>query len=201
MTSPPRSRAADRRYYGVYVGVVAAVNDPAKQGRVQLRLPWFDANFVTSWCRVCYFYAGSGYGSFFVPELDTEVAVSFLHGDMRFPLVLGGLYSNDVLPATYRADDKDEKMIRTRGGHQVVLDDTPGAEKITLLDSSGTQRVELNTQDNSLSVSSDGGTVTVRASGGKVVIQAGDIDVQADQSLTLKANGPVTIKGSTIDLN
>lgn len=201
MTAPARARQADRRYYGVYAAVVAAVNDPAKQGRVQLRLPWFDANFVTDWCRVCYLLAGAGFGSLFVPELETEVAVSFMHGDLRFPLVLGGLYSNDVLPPSYRADDRDQKVIHTKGGHQIILDDTRGSEKITLLASDGKQRVELSAQDGSLTVSSDGGTVTVSATGGKIVLKAADIDIEADQSLTIKAGGPVKVQGSTIDLN
>jgi uncharacterized protein involved in type VI secretion and phage assembly len=201
VTATARARQADRRYYGVYSAVVAAVNDPAKQGRVRLRMAWFDANFVSDWCRVCYHHAGSGFGSLTVPELDTEVAVCFMHGDLRFPLVLGGMYSNDVLPPSFRADDHDQKVIFTRGGHRVILDDTRGKETIVVLAAGGKQRLELSTADGAVRVSSEGGTVEVNAAGGKIVLKAADVEIQADQSLTLKAGGPVKVQGATIDLN
>ena len=45
-------------------------------------------------------YAGNGYGSFFVPEVGDEVLVAFVQGDMRYPIILGGLYNGEDKPPT-----------------------------------------------------------------------------------------------------
>ena len=129
MTSTlPRSRSTDRRYYGVVEALVAKVtDDPEGECRVTLRFPFFDgATAESDWCRVVQPYAGNGYGAVFVPEVGDEVLVAFVHGDMRFPIVLGGLYNGVDKPPTDRTASKDQKMIRTKHGHQAVLDDSQG---------------------------------------------------------------------------
>ena len=93
MTSTqPRSRSTDRRYYGVVEALVTnVIDDPEQECRVTLRFPFFDgATAESDWCRVVQPYAGNGYGAVFVPEVGDEVLVAFVHGDMRFPIVLGG---------------------------------------------------------------------------------------------------------------
>jgi uncharacterized protein involved in type VI secretion and phage assembly len=89
----PRAQTTDKRFYGVVEAVVVEVVDPDKEGRVKIQFPWFDEEMVTEFCRVRQFYAGNGYGAFFVPEAGDEVLVAFVHGDMRMPVILGGLYN------------------------------------------------------------------------------------------------------------
>lgn len=158
----PRSRSTDRRYFGLVEAIVVE-NDGDDEGRVKVKFPWFDGGAtVTEWCRVSQLYAGGGYGSVFVPEKDDEVLVAFVHGDMRFPIVLGGLYNGVDKPPTARTDGRDQKMIRTKAGHEVLLDD--GAKEIRI-------------------TTAEGGNVTVTATGEiklvakKVTIEADSIDL------------------------
>jgi uncharacterized protein involved in type VI secretion and phage assembly len=158
----PRARSTDRRFYGVVEAIVVE-NEGDDEGRVRVKFPWFDGgSSVTEWCRVSQLYAGGGYGSVFVPEKDDEVLVAFVHGDMRFPIILGGLYNGVDKPPTARTGGRDQKMIRTKAGHEVLLDD--GAKEIRI-------------------TTAEGGTVTVNADGSitlkapKVVIESGDIDL------------------------
>jgi phage baseplate assembly protein V len=213
MTAQSRTRTTDKRYYGVYEALVAEVNDTAKEGRVKVQFPWFDDQLTSEWCRVRQFYAGNDYGAFFIPEVGDEVLVAFIQGDMRYPIILGGLYNGKDKPPTARADDKDQKMIRTKGqheilmddtknkecvriktkgGHQVTLDDTSGAEKITIIDSKEKNRVEIDTVANSIKVES---------SGGKLVLKANQIEISADSTLKIEAGGQMTIKGATVNIN
>jgi uncharacterized protein involved in type VI secretion and phage assembly len=171
----PRSRTTDRRYYGVVEAIVEDVEDPAREGRVTVRFPWFDgSNSVSDWCRVAQVYAGNGHGSMLVPDKGDEVLVAFVHGDMRFPIVLGGLYNGQDKPPTYRASDRDQKLIRTRHGHELLLDDTPGAEAIKVTTSGG-HAVELDDV------------------GGKVVVET-----STGVSVTLEDANVVTVKGATV---
>lgn len=158
----PRSRSTDRRYYGVVEAIVEE-NEGDDEGRVKVRFPWFDGGAtVTEWCRVSQLHAGGGYGSVFVPEKGDEVLVAFVHGDMRFPIVLGGLYNGVDKPPTARTDGRDQKVIRTRAGHEVLFDD--GAKEIRI-------------------TTAEGGTVTVTATGEirltarKVIVESDDIDL------------------------
>src|SRR5437016_14680683 len=127
MRAASQTRALDKKYYGVVQGIVTEVEDEqGKEGRVKVQFPWFDDQMETEWCRVRQFYAGNGYGAFFIPEVSDEVLVAFIHGDMRQPIILGGLYNGQDKPPSSRQKDKDEKLIRNKGGHRITLDDSPG---------------------------------------------------------------------------
>jgi uncharacterized protein involved in type VI secretion and phage assembly len=141
------------------VEALVVENDGDDEGRVKLKFPWFDGGAtVTDWCRVSQLYAGNGYGSVFVPEKGDEVLVAFIHGDMRFPIVLGGLYNGVDKPPTARTGGRDQKMIRTKAGHEVLLDD--GAKEIRI-------------------TTAQGGNVTVTATG-DITLKAQKVTVDAD---------------------
>ena len=142
MIVQPRAVSTDRPYYGVYPGIVAAneengAGDP--QGRVKLRLPWYDPDLVTDWCRVVQPYAGPGFGLYLVPEVGTEVLVSFLFGDFTCPVVLGSLWNGQDKPQEVRGGARDVKVLRTRGGHEIRLDDSAGAAKIEIVSADGSK--------------------------------------------------------------
>jgi phage baseplate assembly protein V len=172
----PRAQTTDKRIFGVVEAVVVEVIDPDKEGRVKLQFPWFDEEMVTEYCRVRQLYAGNGYGACFVPEVGDEVLVAFIHGDMRMPVVLGGLYNGKDKPPTARAKDRDQKMIRTKAGHELIFDDHE--KKVTLKSNSG----------HTLELDDNGQTVTLETAGG--------------QSMVLDAaGGRVTVTGATIVLD
>jgi phage baseplate assembly protein V len=160
----PRARSTDRRYYGVVEAIVVE-NEGDDEGRIKVQFPWFDGGATTTdWCRVSQLYAGGGYGSVFVPEKGDEVLVAFVHGDMRFPIVLGGLYNGVDKPPTARTDGRDQKIIRTKAGHEVLLDD--GAKEIRITTAEG----------GNVTVTADG-TITLKAE--KVTVDANTIELGA----------------------
>lgn len=178
----PRSRSTDKRFYGVAHGIVTQVEDPAKEGRVKVQFPWFDEQMETEWCRVGYSYAGNGYGTFFVPEIGDEVLVAFVHGDMRLPIILCGLYNGHDKPPTYRDQSKDQKMIHTKGGHELLFDDTPNQQRVRI-QTNGGHVADLSDVDKK---------ITLQSSGGQTVV----VDDSA-QTITLQTNGKsITIDGA-----
>jgi uncharacterized protein involved in type VI secretion and phage assembly len=127
------------RVYGAVVGIVTSVDDPDGLGRVKVKYPWLKDDSESPWARVVAFMAGNDRGAVFRPEVDDEVLVLFEHGDMRFPYVLGGLWNGtDAMPSERGADgDNHVRLIKSRSGHEFVFDDTPGGEKLTIVDRSG----------------------------------------------------------------
>ena len=84
---------------GSYLAEVFAVNDPEQLGRVQVRLLSFDdveGQDAPVWARVAVPFAGDGRGSFFIPDVGDEVLVSFVNGDPRLPVVIGGMWSGSA---------------------------------------------------------------------------------------------------------
>lgn len=156
MTYPARSRSTDKRFYGVAEAIVTAVRD---DGRVKVTYPWFDETMESEWGRVMQFFAGPGHGAFFLPEVGSEVLVAFIHGDMRLPVVLGGLYNGKDLPPG--TDDP----LKTHVRHRRI--ESPTGQRISFLDAEGSAVSALILQDksgNSISLSSTG-TLTIESVG------------------------------------
>ncbi len=177
----PRSRSTDQRYYGVVEALVAkATGDREHECRVKLRFPFFDGgNAESDWCRVVQPYAGNGYGAVFVPEEGDEVLVAFVHGDMRFPIVLGGLYNGTDKPPTDRTASRDQKLIRTKHGHQVLLDDSQGQEAIRITTAGGHELI-LDDASGTVAVTGNGVKVTLEDTG-TVTVQGTKVTVEAEQ--------------------
>jgi uncharacterized protein involved in type VI secretion and phage assembly len=196
MSTVSRTRTTDKRFYGVVEGIVTSVtDDKGKEGRVKVQFPWFDDQMETEWCRVRQFYAGNGYGAFFVPEAGDEVLLAFIHGDMRKPIVLGGLYNGKDKPPTYRSPTQDQKMIRTKGQHELLFDDTPNQARVRIKTKGG-HVADLNDQDKKINLQSSGGqTVVIDDGSKKITIQAGSGSVEID------ASGTVTVQGTKVVLS
>ncbi len=87
-----------RRAYGVAAGIVTNNQDPDGLGRVRIRFPWLSDDNETDWARIATMMAGSGRGSFFLPEVGDEVLVAFEHGDINHPFVIGMLWNGVDTP-------------------------------------------------------------------------------------------------------
>jgi uncharacterized protein involved in type VI secretion and phage assembly len=205
-----RSRSTDRRYYGVVEAIVSESKGD-DEGRIKITFPWFDGSTVTDWCRVSQLYAGNGYGAAFVPEKGDEVAVAFVHGDMRFPIVIGGLYNGKDKPPAAPVDGKDQKTIRTKAGHQLTFDDQSSQAAVRLTSAAG-HTVELDDQGKKARVTSAGGhtvelddqgsKVRVEMSGGgSVVLDSNGITLKTAGDITLQAGGTVKLSGASIQLS
>jgi uncharacterized protein involved in type VI secretion and phage assembly len=193
----PRAQTCDNRFFGVTEALVVDLIDPKKEGRVKLQFPWFDDEMVTEFGRVCHLYAGNGYGSFFVPEVGDEVLVAFIHGDMRLPIVLGGLYNGKDKPPSDRQKDKDQKIVRTKAGHELLFDDSSQQRRIKLT-TAGAHVLDLDDKDKKVLVKTSGGhEVELDDSGSKVTVKTA-----SGQSMVLDGNsGQVTVTGATVVLD
>ncbi|OLB75222.1 MAG: hypothetical protein AUI14_21500 [Actinobacteria bacterium 13_2_20CM_2_71_6] len=199
-TARSRYATTDRRYYGVAEAIVEEVDDPARENRVRVRFPWFDESEVSDWCRMANAFAGNGYGSTWSPEKGDEVLVAFVHGDMRLPVVVGGLYNGSDKPATPRTADKNQKAWRTRAGHQVTLDDSSASLGVDVVTSAG-HRLHLDDIANEITLAISGGpSIVLSQSGGTLAIKATSISLEAT-TITLNASATLDAKGKPIKLN
>lgn len=136
MSAQPRSRTADNRFYGTFEGIVTRTDDPEGEGRVKVTYPWFNKKMESEWAPVMQFFAGPGHGSFFVPVEGSLVLCSCRHGDLRKPVIVGGLYNGEDKP---NSDHVRRREIASENGHRLAMYDSKGDSKgaIVLEDSSG----------------------------------------------------------------
>jgi phage baseplate assembly protein V len=160
--------------YGVYAAKVLDVVDPKRLGRVRVRLSARDvAGLDRRWARLATLMAGSGRGSWFVPDVGDEVLVAFEAGDARRPFVVGALWNPSAKPPERmdKAGENARRVIRTKGGHRIALDD--GNQKIEITDANG----------NSIVLDAAGVSITATA---KLKIAASTIEIDAGM-LTVNA--------------
>ena len=200
-------READGFLKGLAVGVVTDNQDPDGLGRVRVRLPWQENGDESHWARVATLMAGPEMGAFFLPELDDEVLVGFVAGDPSHPCIIGHLWNGRRKPPTANDDGKnDERVIRTRAGHELRFNDGDDPEiELKLADDRrlfmNKDGIELDdAKGNSLAIASSEGSLKVTAAT-DLKISAPTITLDAKGSMELKATGQLTIKGSVVQIN
>src|SRR5690606_21686063 len=120
---------------GVYPAIVTDTADPDGLGRVRVRLPRSDDGTIPdAWARVSTLVTGKRSGSYFIPDVDTEVLVAFEGGDPRRPYVVGSLWNRDAPPPVDPGTDPQNtrKELRTRSGVAIAIDDAPGNARMVL---------------------------------------------------------------------
>jgi uncharacterized protein involved in type VI secretion and phage assembly len=185
------------RLYGVYPAQVTDVQDPAAQGRVQIRLPFVeesDGASALAWARLSTLMAGGERGSWFIPEVDDEVLIAFVGGDPRRPVVIGALWNGVDTPPETMDSDNNVRSFTSRSGHKLSFDDTAGAEKVVL----ETQGGHILTLDDA-----SGGTVTLEHSNGaKIKIDtAGNIDITANVKVKIQAPAGLDITAAMVTVD
>ncbi|WP_437764029.1 phage baseplate assembly protein V [Sorangium sp. So ce281] len=190
---PGRRREAP--IHGVAIGVVTNTQDPEGLGRVRLKFPWLAEADESNWARVAAPMAGDGRGVYFGLEVDDEVLVAFEHGSLERPFVVGALWNGKDRPPAGNDDGKNNvRVIRSRSGHTILLDDTEGAEKITIADGTGKSTIVIDGPAGSIAITSDKG-LAIQAKGG-VTIDAGDGDLAIKcKALSVEARQSFAITG------
>ena len=102
-------------------------NDPKGLGRVQVQLSWQkNIGQNTPWIRMTNPHAGGGKGTYFIPEIGEEVLVGFENGNAEKPFVLGAMYNGNETSG-YSTAGNDQKVIQTRSGTKIIMNDAIGS--------------------------------------------------------------------------
>jgi phage protein D/phage baseplate assembly protein gpV len=173
---------------GMLIGIVTDNQDPDDQGRVKVKFPALSGDHASTWAPVVVPGGGAERGIEFLPEVNDEVLVAFEQGDVNHPFVLGGVWNGLDAPPEKSGSiitngRVQKRIIRSRTGHTITLDDSDSGGGITIQDKAG-NKIVLDTGSNALTIEVNG-NVSVKAAG----------------NLSLEASGQVQIKGAIINLN
>lgn len=171
---------------GHVVGLVTNLNDDLNIGRFKVKYPSMGktadgVEIESCWVRPATPMAGKERGFMYLPEVDDEVLIAFEHGDPHRPYMVGGLWSTVDKPPEKNAEivkdgTVNQRIIHSRSGHRITLDDTQGQEKILIYDKSTKNYIEIDSKTNTLNISLEK-----------------DINVTAKGDMNFKANGDINM--------
>ena len=210
----PEKEHQINRVGGVVTGVVTSNVDPEKLGRVQVKYPWLpkmnSSELSSCWARLAFVGGGADRGIVFLPEVNDEVLLAFENGDMSSPFVLGVLYNGKDKPPKGLGELVDsgtkkvnERVIVSRSGHKIILDDTSGKEKITIQDKTGKNKIEIDSTKNEFKIISEGkldlqskGDLTLTTDGKLTLKAKQDLSASTDSAMSLKAQKNVSVNAT-----
>jgi uncharacterized protein involved in type VI secretion and phage assembly len=197
------------RISGAVVGIVTNNSDPDGFGRVKVKFPWLSDADESYWARIAVLMAGNDRGSYFLPEVEDEVLVVFEQGDVRFPYVIGALWNGKDKPPADNADGKNNvRLIKSRSGHLIKLNDEDGKETIEIIDKSTKNSIVIDTASNTITITADKDIVlaapqgTIKLDAQKIEAKSSaDAKLEAGAGMDVKASGTLNIKGATVNIN
>jgi phage protein D len=171
---------------GLHVGIVKKLDgDPGKKNRIQVMIPSLKSTGNGIWAMLGHFHAGKNSGSFFVPELNSEVIIGFINDDPRFPVVLGSLYSKNNTTKEKFTKDNFIKSILTKGGTRLEFNDKDKTFKVItekknmIFISDKAKGVKIEDQNKNVITTSDKG-----------------ISLTSNKDIKLNAKGKLELKGT-----
>ena len=204
--APPPDRS--KKFYGVAVAkvtrppAIAPEPDPAALlgARVKVSLPWLSDEHESTWARVMTPSASGGTGMYFMPDEGDNVIVAFQDGDLSMPVVLGSVWDGPARPPVYPPSQGNTmRMIKSKGGHIVKLDDMPGKANVTI-ESKGGHTVTLDDMPGSQAIKiehASGSTIEMKFDGTISVTAKADLVFEAAKGISLNAGEKISLTATS----
>jgi uncharacterized protein involved in type VI secretion and phage assembly len=216
MTDADDNADQPQRHYGKYAGLVtdnAAPSSGSHLGQVKVKvLGILEETSDGNSHQPIEVLAAPAFlpGFFFVPEKDAPVWVEFVAGDINHPIWTGVWYPDDATPKAIDAGQPtqagsaptlDQKVIRTKSGQVIQLDDTDGSEQLVVKDEKNGNAVTFSSSGIAIEDATNKNKITFDSNG--ITLKSGDdnqITITSSQ-IQMKTSGvTVTIDSSKMEM-
>lgn len=190
----------ERRERSVHGVAIAKITGRMPDGTYEMRYLGMGGNAPSAPARMMMPNAGNKRGMYWMPEVGDEVVVAFETGDSNAPIILGALYNNES-PTPDQAKPSNENNVRTivsRSGHEITLDDSPSAGKVTVKTKDGRSLVLDDTPPGKVTLDTPRGiSITLDDATGTLTLEAPTAIVLQTAALQLNVGGLSVAPGAT----
>ena len=195
------------------LGTVSDNHDPECKGRLRVASDMLGAGTVTPWLPVLHSWSGKGSGSWFIPEIGTQVVMLWTHGEAHNMVVAGYLWDEKHRPPEWDTERAAESVIIQTGHHRFELNDREGKEHIMIESARGSLYVELGSEGIRMTNTLGGvrvkcrkltleGEEGVEIKAERVEIESGGrVVIGTREGAVLESEGKVAVRGKKIKLN
>jgi phage protein D len=175
----------------VVVGKVTQNDDPEGMGRVRVTYPELGGDNEGWWARIASPSAGKDRGLLMMPVVGEEVLISFEHGDVRAPYVLGSLWNGEDTPGD---------LVQKDGSFVLQSDKKVTVAAKDAIAISGDSELTIEAERD-VGIESKRAAVTVKGATSVTVEGRQSVTIKVGSaSISLNAAGVVQISGSQVML-
>jgi len=183
---------------GLHIGEVTQINnDPKNQNRIKVVIPVLNDQGDGIWASLTHAYTGDESGAYVIPEVGSQVVVSFIAENLRHPVVLGCLYTSAKKPYTSAEEENNLKAFVTRSKMKIEFNEE---EKEISISTPEGNNIVLNENKQEILIEDQNDNQIKTSSSGIELKSSKDIKISSGGSLQLSAQGKVDIS-STADLS
>lgn len=187
----------DNRIFGVVVGVVTQNYAEEMPGRVCVRIPTRDKDKnILKWARVAMPSSGTGWGHYFLPEVNDQVLVVFEQGNIEKPYIIGCIPKDNNKFHKGAVNEKNQyKKITTRHGTTIMFTDNTEKEG----EEGQKDRFEIFTAQNAhkFDMDNDKKEILLSDKEGKNKIhlqtEKGELTILVEKKVTIKVGEDITL--------
>jgi len=180
---------------GLHIGIVKKLDaDPLSKNRIQVMIPSIKSTGNGVWALLSHFYATNNAGSFFIPEVNSEVIVGFLNDDPRYPVVLGCLYDSKNVASETLTAENNTKSLLSKEKLTLKFDDK---DKIITVITPGENQIVISDKDKSITIKDQNENSIIMSADSIAFSSKKSITFDSKDEITITATKGITVKSSS----
>ena len=186
---------------GIHIGKISETSgDPKNELRVKVVIPelkqinnsiWEGILDKGIWAKLSHTYTSEESGIFFIPDIGTQVLVSFVSDDPRQPVVLGSLNTFDNKHYKEIEEGIDFKAIVTK--NKMMLEFNEKDSIITLSTNNG-NKIIIDETNKEILISDENNNEIKTSSSGINISSCSDININSNGDINITSNKNFKIK-------
>ena len=197
-------------------GIVVDTGDPDRLGRIKVHLDRYGDTVITGWIYQVRPFSGTAKGAWTPPQLNEQVVLCCIGDNPDNAVCLGTFYDPAHKPPVAHNKGNHRKMLISQSGSTILIDDTPGAERIEAFMKDGEMRILLD-KNQGIEIANDAGDIEIESAGTLTiegdetgafdfkegfVIEAGEnIEYTANKGIEVLAEKNIQVKGKKINVD